>query len=216
MISPQRAGAATSSCGSSRWRPGSATRRSACSTSACCARSSSKMWVERCEAQIAGVLDVLEKERAAVKTPYWFGERIGHSDIAVACVLRFTGEAHPALLSGGALSGADRARRALRGAAAVPGNRAAAGAAERGLRSSLRHPLILRSREAASRRMAAHSSSSFRGARSASPESNHDRELWIPGLRLAAHPGMTIERSRVTIATRRANQFRLSEIVSSP
>jgi glutathione S-transferase len=59
----------------------------------------SKLWVERCEAQIGGVLDVLEKERAAVKTPYWFGERIGHADIAVACVLRFTGEAHPQLFS---------------------------------------------------------------------------------------------------------------------
>ena len=58
-----------------------------------------KLWVERCEAQISGVLEVLEQERAAVKTPYLFGERIGHSDIAVACVLRFTGEAHPALLS---------------------------------------------------------------------------------------------------------------------
>src|SRR5712675_1524925 len=56
-----------------------------------------KLWVERCEAQIGGVLAVLEKERAAVKTPYWFGERIGHADIAVACVLRFTDEAHPAL-----------------------------------------------------------------------------------------------------------------------
>jgi glutathione S-transferase len=57
----------------------------------------SKLWVARCEAQIGGVLDVLEKQRAAVATPYWFGERIGHADIAVACVLRFTGEAHPAL-----------------------------------------------------------------------------------------------------------------------
>jgi glutathione S-transferase len=56
-----------------------------------------KLWVERCEAQIGGVLDVLEKERAAVATPYWFGERIGHADIAVACVLRFPGEAHPNL-----------------------------------------------------------------------------------------------------------------------
>ena len=56
-----------------------------------------KLWVERCEAQIGGVLAVLEMERAAVATPYWFGERIGHADIAVACVLRFTGEAHPAL-----------------------------------------------------------------------------------------------------------------------
>jgi glutathione S-transferase len=60
-------------------------------------KDASKLWVERCEAQIGGVLDVLEKERAAVATPYWFGERIGHADIAVACVLRFTGEAHPGL-----------------------------------------------------------------------------------------------------------------------
>jgi glutathione S-transferase len=57
----------------------------------------SKIWVERCEAQIGGVLEVLEKERAAIPSPYWFGQRIGHADIAVACVLRFTGEAHPGL-----------------------------------------------------------------------------------------------------------------------
>ena len=58
-----------------------------------------KLWVDRCEAQICGALDVLEKDRAAVKTPYWFGGRIGHADIAVACMLRFTGEAHPHLFS---------------------------------------------------------------------------------------------------------------------
>ena len=63
-------------------------------------KDASKQWVERCEAQIGGVLEVLEKERAAIATPYWFGDRIGHADIAVACVLRFTGEAHPALLGG--------------------------------------------------------------------------------------------------------------------
>ena len=57
----------------------------------------SKIWVERCEAQISGVLAALETERAGVASPYWFGARIGHADIAVACVLRFTGEAHPAL-----------------------------------------------------------------------------------------------------------------------
>src|ERR1700716_3708187 len=56
-----------------------------------------KLWVERCEAQIGGVLAVLEKERASVATPYWFGMRIGHADIAVACVLRMTREAHPGL-----------------------------------------------------------------------------------------------------------------------
>jgi glutathione S-transferase len=57
----------------------------------------SKVWVERCEAQISGVLEVLERERAAIATPYWFGAGIGHADIAVACVLRFTSEAHPQL-----------------------------------------------------------------------------------------------------------------------
>src|SRR6266702_2374697 len=57
-----------------------------------------KLWVDRCEQQISGVLDVLERERASVTSPYWFGERIGHADIAVACVLRFTTEAHPHLL----------------------------------------------------------------------------------------------------------------------
>ena len=56
-----------------------------------------KLWVERCEAQIGGVLAVLEKERGSVATPYWFGMRIGHADIAVACVLRMTREAHPGL-----------------------------------------------------------------------------------------------------------------------
>jgi glutathione S-transferase len=56
-----------------------------------------ELWVDRCKLQITGVLELLEKERAAVRTPYWFGERMGHADIAVACVLRLTEEAHPAL-----------------------------------------------------------------------------------------------------------------------
>ena len=54
----------------------------------------SKIWVERCEAQIGSVLEVLEKERAAMASPFWFGGKIGHADIAVACALRFTREAH--------------------------------------------------------------------------------------------------------------------------
>jgi glutathione S-transferase len=58
------------------------------------------LWVERCEAQISGVLAALERERAGVTTPYWYGDRIGHADIVVACVLRFTGEAHPHLIDG--------------------------------------------------------------------------------------------------------------------
>ena len=56
-----------------------------------------KLWTERCEGQIGGVLAVLEQERAAVKSPYWFGDRIGHADIMIACALGFVGEAHPAL-----------------------------------------------------------------------------------------------------------------------
>jgi glutathione S-transferase len=55
------------------------------------------LWVERCQAQIADVLAVLEAERAGVATPYWLGERIGHADVVVACVVRFTREAHPQL-----------------------------------------------------------------------------------------------------------------------
>jgi glutathione S-transferase len=58
-----------------------------------------KLWVERCEAQITGVLDVLEQERAAVAMPFWYGERIGHADTMVACALRFTTEAHPQLFN---------------------------------------------------------------------------------------------------------------------
>ena len=55
------------------------------------------LWVERCQAQIADVLQVLEAERAKVTSLYWLGDRIGHADIAVACVVRFTREAHPQL-----------------------------------------------------------------------------------------------------------------------
>ncbi|MBB3929922.1 glutathione S-transferase [Kaistia hirudinis] len=57
----------------------------------------SDVWVARCRAQIADVLDVLEAERAAVSTSWWFGERIGHADIAVACALRFVRDVHPDL-----------------------------------------------------------------------------------------------------------------------
>nr|WP_284503302.1 glutathione S-transferase family protein [Caballeronia sp. GAWG1-1] len=60
----------------------------------------SQAWVERCTGQIERVLDVLEADRAARPTPFWFGDAIGHADIAVACALRFVREAHGALVSG--------------------------------------------------------------------------------------------------------------------
>ena len=53
------------------------------------------VWVARCRSQIEGVLGVLEADRAARPGPWWFGDRIGHADIAAACALRFLAEAHP-------------------------------------------------------------------------------------------------------------------------
>jgi len=53
------------------------------------------MWVARCRAQIAGVLDALEADCAARPGPWWFGDRPGHADIVVGCALRFVTEAHP-------------------------------------------------------------------------------------------------------------------------
>lgn len=54
----------------------------------------SKKWVERCCSQIAGVLGMLENDRARHSTQFWFGDNITHADNAVACVVRFTREAH--------------------------------------------------------------------------------------------------------------------------
>ena len=59
----------------------------------------SDLWAGRCRTQIGAVLAVLEADRQGRSTPYWFGDRIGHADIAVAAVLRFIGEAHPGLVS---------------------------------------------------------------------------------------------------------------------
>lgn len=58
----------------------------------------SAIWIDRCRAQIGAVLAVLEAERAGIATAWWFSDRLGHADIAVACALRFVGEAHPGLI----------------------------------------------------------------------------------------------------------------------
>ena len=58
----------------------------------------SEAWVARCRQQVAGALAALESDRAGRPGPYWFGERIGHADIAVACALRFAAEALPGLV----------------------------------------------------------------------------------------------------------------------
>ncbi|MBX3566944.1 MAG: glutathione S-transferase family protein [Rhizobiaceae bacterium] len=59
----------------------------------------SQLWVDRCKAQIGGVLALLDADRAARTTPHWFGETLGHADIVVATVLRHLNEAHPGLVS---------------------------------------------------------------------------------------------------------------------
>jgi glutathione S-transferase len=56
-------------------------------------------WVARCRDQITGVLRTLEADRALRQTPYWFGDRLGHADIAVAAAIRFVVESHPGLIT---------------------------------------------------------------------------------------------------------------------
>jgi len=56
----------------------------------------SQAWIDRCVGQVGGVLDALQADRAGRSSAFWFGDAIGHADIAVACVLRFAAEAHSA------------------------------------------------------------------------------------------------------------------------
>jgi glutathione S-transferase len=57
------------------------------------------VWAERCARQITETLGLLEQERQRIASPFWFGDSPSHADIAVGCMLRFTREAHPALLA---------------------------------------------------------------------------------------------------------------------
>lgn len=61
----------------------------------------SASWANRCALQIGSVLGALETERAGRPGRWWFGARLGHADIAVACAWSFVTEAHPGVdLSG--------------------------------------------------------------------------------------------------------------------
>lgn len=55
----------------------------------------SERMVERCVRQIGDVLRVLEDDRRRRDSTFWLGPSLSHADIAVACALRFTCEAHP-------------------------------------------------------------------------------------------------------------------------
>ncbi len=57
----------------------------------------SASWEERCLKQIRGTLAALEADRAGRSGRYWFGERIGHADIAVAASLRHMRDSNPDL-----------------------------------------------------------------------------------------------------------------------
>ena len=61
----------------------------------------SDLWEQRCRAQIGDTLGRLEADWATRPGPFWGGEAIGHADIALACVWRFTQEAHPGLIANG-------------------------------------------------------------------------------------------------------------------
>jgi glutathione S-transferase len=59
----------------------------------------SDVWVGRCRSQMLATLVALEADRAESSGTYWFGDHIGHPDIAVAAALRFVGEAHPGMIA---------------------------------------------------------------------------------------------------------------------
>jgi glutathione S-transferase len=54
----------------------------------------SELWLSRCLRQATDVLRALETGRAARRTPFWFGDRPLHADIAVAAAFRFVAEVH--------------------------------------------------------------------------------------------------------------------------
>lgn len=61
-------------------------------------RETSDVWIARCRSQILGTATVLEADRARRPSDFWFGDRIGHADVAVVAALRHVGEAHPGLI----------------------------------------------------------------------------------------------------------------------
>ncbi len=59
----------------------------------------SDLYVERCRTQIMGALSALELSRASANSAFWFGDKIGHTDIAVACTLRHFNDAYPDMVN---------------------------------------------------------------------------------------------------------------------
>jgi len=57
----------------------------------------SPLWEARCLKQIRATLAALEQDRAGRAGEYWFGDRIGHADIAVAASIRHMRDSHSEL-----------------------------------------------------------------------------------------------------------------------
>lgn len=55
----------------------------------------SDIWMERCRKQIEATLAALETDRARRKDDFWFGDRMTHADIAVACAMQHLAASHP-------------------------------------------------------------------------------------------------------------------------
>ncbi len=58
----------------------------------------SDLWVARCQSQIVATSQVLETRCARTTGPFCCGDALSHADIALACCVRFSREAHPQLL----------------------------------------------------------------------------------------------------------------------
>jgi glutathione S-transferase len=58
----------------------------------------SESWMARCRLQIGDGLRALEDDRASRTSSWWLGDTLTHADVAVGCMARFVGEAHPGLL----------------------------------------------------------------------------------------------------------------------
>ncbi|MGL4490616.1 MAG: glutathione S-transferase family protein [Rhizobiaceae bacterium] len=58
----------------------------------------SELLIDRSRTQIIHTLDVLEKDRARREDDFWFGDRITHADIAVACTMQHLAASHPDIL----------------------------------------------------------------------------------------------------------------------
>lgn len=59
----------------------------------------SAAYAQRCRDQVAGALDWLDADRRGRPTPFWFGEALGHADIAVAAMIRHMHDAMPGLMA---------------------------------------------------------------------------------------------------------------------